>query len=210
MAGINRYVAIEGNIGAGKTTLSKMLAERLNARLVLEEFADNPFLAAFYENRERYAFSLEMSFLADRYHQLSSLTTNDLFQSLTIADYSIYKSLIFAQNNLSGKELSLYRNFFEITASGLQQPDVILYLHRSMGKLQDHIKKRGRSYEQKIEDSYLDDIQANYIRFFKQREDIRVLVLQADHYDFLHKPEDLAYVEGLLNKDYKPGLNFLG
>lgn len=209
MATVNNYIAIEGNIGAGKTTLSKLLAEEMNARLILEEFADNPFLAAFYENRERYAFSLEMSFLADRYHQLSALNTNDLFQPFTLADYSIYKSLIFAQNNLRDKEMSLYRNFFEITASSLRKPDLIIYLHRSMSKLQSHIRQRGRSYEQAIENSYLDDIQANYIRFFKQRSEIKVVVVNADNYDFLNSADDLAFMKSLLIKDFKPGLNFM-
>lgn len=203
------YLALEGNIGAGKTTLSKLLAREMNARLILEEFADNPFLAAFYNNKERYAFSLEMSFLADRYHQLGDLNTSDLFQPFTIADYSIYKSLIFAQNNLKDKELSLYRNFFEITAGSLRKPDLILYLHRSMNKLQSHIKQRGRSYEQSIESTYLDDIQANYIRFFKQRSEIKVVVLNADNYDFLNNRQDLLSVISLLEKDFKPGLNFV-
>jgi len=203
------YVAIEGNIGAGKTTLSKLLAKEMDARLILEEFADNPFLAAFYKNKDRYAFSLEMSFLADRYHQLSGLNTSDLFQPFTIADYSIYKSLIFAQNNLRDKELSLYRNFFEITASSLRKPDLILYLHRSMNKLQSHIRQRGRSYEQSIESAYLDDIQSNYIRFFKQRSEIKVVVLNADNYDFLNQPQDVLAVRSLLKNNFKPGLNFI-
>lgn len=205
----NRYVAIEGNIGAGKTTLAKLLSQKMNARLMLEEFTDNPFLASFYSNRERYAFSVEMSFLADRYHQMGRYNKEDLFQPLLLSDYSIYKSLIFAQNNLHGNELQLYRNFFQIVSGQLKTPDLILFLNRSYESLHRHIEKRGRSYEQQIEPEYLMNIQTNYIRFFKQMQDVTVAVVDADKYDILRSKADLEVLEDIISQKFKPGLNFL-
>lgn len=206
---MSQFIAIEGNIGAGKTTLAKILSERLDARLLLEDFAENPFLAAFYDNRERYAFSLEMSFLADRYHQLKSLMKEDLFQPRIISDYSLYKSLIFAQNNLKDNELSLYRNLFDIMAGNLKQPDLVIFLNRSYETLRKHIRQRGRSYEQGIELEYLMNIQENYSRFFKQKHDVPVLVLEADNYDFLNRPSDVEALEQVLSRELREGLNFI-
>lgn len=205
-----RYVALEGNIGAGKTTLAKKLAETMDARLVLEEFTDNPFLALFYENPGRYAFSLEMAFLADRYHQLGKINDQDMFQPLTIADYSIYKSLIFAQNNLKMHELDLYRNLFRIIADNLRQPDLVIYLNRSIEVLQKHIKQRGRSYEQHIQSLYLKDIHDNYTEFFKQNKSIHVVVIDADRFDFINNEADFNLLQNLVYQNFKPGLNFLG
>lgn len=205
----NRYIAFEGNIGAGKTTLARLLAEKTGARLMLEEFADNPFLASFYENRSRYAFSLEMAFLADRFHQLGNYKENDLFQPLLIADYSIYKSLIFAQNNLSGNELHLYRNFFEIIAGSLRKPDLVIFLNRSMDTLERQILNRGREYELMIERQYLLNIQENYIRFFKQNAEVHVVVVDADRYDFIGNEAHLEWLKYLVSQTFKPGLNFI-
>lgn len=204
-----RYVALEGNIGAGKTTLARKLATTLNARLVLEEFTDNPFLAMFYENPKRHAFALEMSFLADRYHQLQQYASDDLFHPVTIADYSIYKSLIFAQNNLQDQELALYRNLFDIIARNLKQPDLVIYFNRPVETLLKHIEKRNRSYEQNIEPAYLEDIHSNYTRFFKQNNTIEVVVVNADNYDFLNNEEHYLYLQELIFQKFKPGLNFL-
>lgn len=204
-----RYVALEGNIGAGKTTLARKLAERLNARLVLEEFTDNPFLAMFYENPGRHAFALEMSFLADRYHQLQQYASDDLFHPVTIADYSIYKSLVFAQNNLRGQELTLYRNLFDIIARNLKQPDLVIYFNRPVETLLKHIQKRNRSYEQNIAPAYLEDIHTNYTGFFKQNNTIEVVVVNADNYDFLNNEEHYLYLQELIFQKFKPGLNFL-
>lgn len=206
---MSQFIAIEGNIGAGKTTLATLLAERLNARLMLEEFAENPFLAHFYDNPDRYSFSLEMSFLADRYHQLKSMMREDLFQPRIISDYSLYKSLIFAQNNLKDNELDLYRNLFNIMAANLKQPDLVIFLNRSYDTLRKHIRQRGRSYEQGIELEYLMNIQKNYSRFFKQKHDVPVLVLDADNYDFLNRPQDVTALEDILSQEMPEGLNFI-
>ena len=139
-----QYLVIEGNIGAGKTTLATMLAQELNAKLILEQFADNPFLPQFYKNPERYSFPLELSFLAERYKQLNvDLRTGSLFQNLTIADYFFMKSLIFAQNTLTGDELQLYKQIFSIIYNTLPKPNLYVYLHLSTDKLLQNIKKRG-------------------------------------------------------------------
>ena len=202
------YVVIEGNIGAGKTTLVQKLASKLTARPLFEEFSDNPFLPLFYEEPERYAFSLEMAFLADRYHQLRGVQFQDLFQPMVLADYSIYKSWIFARQNLKNQELQLYKNLFEIIASSLPQPEIIIYLNRTLRGLRKNIVSRNRSYEQQIPDSYLLDIQESYIQFFKQLERIPVVIIDVDSYDFLYKPTDLDIFPAILEKEYKPGINF--
>ncbi len=203
------YIAFEGNIGAGKTTLAKKLATTLNARLILEEFADNPFLASFYENPQRYAFSLEMSFLADRYHQLQLFAGEDLFQPVTIADYSISKSLVFAQNNLSGNEFLLYKNLFQIISRSLKQPDLIVYFNRSIDQLMEHIRIRNRPYEQQIKSTYLQEIQTKYINFFTQNEALKVLVIEADNYDFINNQTDYKFLQELIFQKFSPGLNFI-
>ncbi len=205
----HRYIALEGNIGSGKTTLSTKLAKTLDARLILEEFKENPFLPLFYENQMRYAFSLEMAFLADRYHQLQQYIANDLFQTITLADYSIYKSLVFAQNNLKGQELVLYKNLFDIIARSLKQPDLVVYFNRPVETLLQHIKKRNRSYEQNIKTEYLQDIQSHYTEFFKQNKKIPVVVLEADNYDFLNSSEDFEHLQDIIFQNFSPGLNFL-
>jgi len=143
-----RYLVIEGNIGAGKTTLTKMIAEEYNARVVLEQFADNPFLPKFYDDPQRYSFPLELSFLAERYRQLNNeLRAVSLFQPLVVADYFFMKSLIFAQNTLAQDEFNLYRQIFEIIYSSIPKPDLYVYLHLPVPRLIQNIKKRGREYE---------------------------------------------------------------
>lgn len=205
----HRYIAFEGNIGSGKTTIGTKMATSLDARLILEEFNENPFLPLFYQKPSRYAFSLEMAFLADRYHQLQQYAAEDLFQTITLADYSIYKSLIFAQNNLNGHELVLYKNLFEIIAKSLKQPDLVIYFNRPVSTLQQHIKKRNRPYEQNIGDEYLQDIQARYTEFFKQNDTIPVAVIEADNYDFINSGEDFEQLQNIMFQNYSPGLNFI-
>lgn len=205
----HKYIALEGNIGSGKTTISTKLAKALDARLILEEFKENPFLPLFYQNPSRYAFSLEMAFLADRYHQLRQYIANDLFQTITLADYSIYKSLIFAQKNLKDQELVLYKNLFEIIARNLKQPDLVIYFNRPVDSLLEHIKKRNRPYEQNIKPEYLKDIQSHYTEFFKQNEKIPVVVIEADNYDFLNSIEDLENLQDIMIQNFNPGLNFI-
>lgn len=187
-----KYIAIEGNIGAGKTTLAKQLSKRLKGRLVLEEFADNPFLEKFYGDSERYAFSVEMAFLADRYHQLSELpTSGDLFQSYIIADYAPFKSLIFAQNNLSQDEFRLYREFWQMAFQHIRQPDIIIFLNRSYSSLQRNIAKRGRSYEQNLPTDYLERLTERYSNYLKHFWEGKILRVDADKVDFLHSETDV-------------------
>lgn len=197
-----KYIAIEGNIGSGKTTLAKLLSERLHARLVLEEFEENPFLGRFYEDKERFAFSVEMSFLADRYHQLSNLpTTQDLFLPNLVADYAPFKSLIFAQNNLSEVEFQLYRKFWQMALGKVRQPDLLIFLHRPLESLLRNIDKRGRFYEKNMSHNYLLRLNESYASFIKQNWASKVIDLNADYFDFLHSESDLErVVDAVLEK----------
>jgi deoxyguanosine kinase len=185
------YIAIEGNIGAGKTTLANMIAEDFNAKIVLERFADNPFLPKFYEDNERFAFPLEMSFLADRYQQLSDdLAQFDLFKNFIVSDYYIFKSLIFAQVTLPKDEYFLYRKMFDIMYKEITKPDLYIYLYQNTPQLIENIKKRGREYEQKIAPEYLDKIHQGYSSFIKTEENLNTLIIDVSNMDFLENPED--------------------
>jgi 2-amino-4-hydroxy-6-hydroxymethyldihydropteridine diphosphokinase len=185
------YIAIEGNIGAGKTTLSRMIADDFNAKIILERFADNPFLPKFYEDNERYAFPLEMSFLADRHQQLSDdLAQFDLFKNFIVSDYYIFKSLIFAQVTLQKEEYFLYRKMFNIMYKEISKPDLYIYLYQSTSRLIENIKKRGRDYEQKIEPAYLDKIHKGYSGFIKTEENLNTLIIDVSDKDFVNNPED--------------------
>src|SRR5689334_12922213 len=160
------FIVIEGNIGAGKTTLAHLLSRKLNARLILEQFADNPFLPKFYENPKQYAFPLELFFMAERYKQLKELIQQkDMFQTVTITDYLFTKCLLFAKVNLPEDEFRLYSRLFEIIHHQLVQPEILIYLHAPVNKLQQNIKKRNRSYEQNIPDEYLFSIQETYTHY---------------------------------------------
>ena len=195
------YIAIEGNIGAGKTTLSRMIAEDFNAKIILERFADNPFLPKFYEDNERYAFPLEMSFLADRYQQLSDdLAQFDLFKNFIVSDYYIFKSLIFAQVTLQKEEYFLYRKMFDIMYKEISKPDLYIYLYQNTPRLIENIKKRGRDYEQKIEPAYLDKIHKGYKGFIKTEENLNTLIIDVSDKDFVNNPEDYKEViKSILN-----------
>ena len=185
------YVAIEGNIGAGKTSLTNLLSDDFNAKKVLERFADNPFLPKFYENEERYAFPLEMSFLADRYQQLTDdLAQYDLFKSFIISDYYIFKSLIFAQVTLTQDEYSLYRKMFDIMYKEITKPDLYIYLYQNTTRLLENIKKRGRDYEQNISEDYLKRLHQGYQTFINSEKELRVLVIDVSEMDFVNCPDD--------------------
>ena len=163
-----RYLVIEGNIGAGKTSLSKLIAERKKGRLFLEQYAENPFLPKFYENPERYSFPLELSFLADRYNQLkNNLSSFDLFNELIVSDYFFMKSLIFSAHTLQEDEYRLYRQLFDIIYSTLPKPDLYIYLHKNIDLLLKNISKRGREYEKKISAEYLKGIETGYFNFLQ-------------------------------------------
>lgn len=189
------YIAIEGNIGAGKTTLASKIAEDFNAKVVLERFADNPFLPKFYKDQSRYAFPLEMSFLADRYQQLSDdLAQFDLFKDFIVADYHIFKSLIFAKVTLSEDEYRLYRKLFEIIYKEMKKPDLYVYLYQNTERLLQNIKKRGRNYEQEIPKEYLESINQGYLDFIKTQSGLNVLIIDVSEKDFVKNQEDYIFI----------------
>ena len=189
------YIAIEGNIGAGKTTLANKLAEDFNAKMVLERFADNPFLPKFYEDQSRYAFPLEMSFLADRYQQISDdLAQFDLFKDFVVADYHIFKSLIFAKVTLAEDEFRLYKTMFDIIYKEMPKPDLYIYLYQNTERLLQNIKLRGRSYEQEIPAEYLEKINSGYLDYIKSQKDLNVLIIDVSNKDFLQNQEDYAFI----------------
>lgn len=189
------YVAFEGNIGAGKTTLVHKIAEDFNGKTVLERFADNPFLPKFYKDQSRYAFPLEMSFLADRYQQLADdLAQFDLFKDFIVADYHIFKSLIFAKITLAEDEYRLYRNLFDIIYKEMPKPDLYIYLYQNTDRLLQNIKKRGRVYEQNIEAAYLEKINNGYLEYIKSQTDLNVLIIDVSDRDFVKNHEDYLYI----------------
>ncbi|MDE3212135.1 MAG: deoxynucleoside kinase [Bacteroidota bacterium] len=203
------FITIEGNIGAGKTTLAHLLSKRLNARLILEQFADNPFLPKFYENQQQYAFPLELFFMAERYKQLKDLLqTKDLFQNITISDYLFTKCLLFAKVNLPEPEFQLYQKLFDIINPQLIQPDLLIFLHAPVSKLKENIKKRNRPYEQGIEPEYLASLQDTYSQYIRQHN-IKTLFIDATSADFLGNEAHLEAVVEALDRDYGEGQHIL-
>jgi deoxyadenosine/deoxycytidine kinase len=202
------YIAIEGNIGAGKTTLATRLSKQFNTRLILEQFEDNSFLPKFYEDQARYAFPLELSFLADRFQQLKTqVAVQDMFHPITIADYFILKSLIFAKKTLNGEEFNLYSRLFSIIENALPKPDLLVYLYLDIKRLQRNIRMRGRVYEQKIEDDYLRKIQEGYLDYIKQQQDLRVLLIDTNHLDFVAHPKDYDKLTEIITQKYPLGIH---
>ena len=202
------FITIEGNIGAGKTTLAHMLARHYNARLILEQFADNPFLPKFYENPAQNAFPLELFFMAERYKQLKELVhTADLFQSVTVSDYLFTKCLLFAKVNLPDQEFRLYQKLFDIINAQVVQPDILIYLHAPVSKLQANIRRRNRSYEQSISDEYLFNIQEAYTNYIRQHN-IRTLFIDVSNADFLDNKAHLDVVLDALNRDIGEGQHY--
>ncbi|MDB5232095.1 MAG: 2-amino-4-hydroxy-6-hydroxymethyldihydropteridine pyrophosphokinae [Chitinophagaceae bacterium] len=204
-----QFITVEGNIGAGKTTLSHLLAEKLNARLILEQFADNPFLPKFYENPQQYAFPLELFFLAERYKQLKDMIhKQELFQSVTVSDYLFTKCLLFAKVNLPQEEFRLYQKLFEIIHQQLLFPDILIYLHAPVSRLQSNIRKRQREYEQKIPDDYLFSIQETYTSYIKEHN-IKTLFIDASNADFINDPSHVQIIMDALEKDYGDGQHYI-
>ena len=202
-----QYIVIEGCIGAGKTTLSEMLAEDLNAELVLERFADNCFLPKFYKDPLHYAFPVEMTFLTDRYQQLKQLLSQrDMFKDLVISDYFIDKCIIFSKNNLQPDEYSLYTKVYDIISTYLPKPDLLVYLYNNADRLLQNIAKRGRSYEQEITADYLNNIQDSYMTYLKQHPNLPILIVEARDLDFVQNPADYQKIKDLLNQQYPVGI----
>ena len=204
----HHYIAIEGNIGAGKTTLSRMVADQFDCRLILEEFADNPFLPFFYENPERYAFSVELFFMTERHKQLQSdLKQTNLFQQSIVADYFFIKTLLFAGKTLSTEEFRLFQRLFHILNASFPKPNLLVYLHRSVDDLVKNIQKRGRAYEQDITPDYLAQIQEAYFEYFRTERHVPILILDVDGIDFI---SDAIYYEQILQHlclEYEKGIH---
>ena len=203
------FITIEGNIGAGKTTLSHLLSKHFQARLILEEFADNPFLPKFYEKPDQYAFPLELFFMAERYKQLKDLLqTKELFQTVTISDYLFTKCLLFAKVNLPDEEFRLYQKLFDIINPQIVQPDILIYLHAPVNKLQENIKKRNRTYEQSIPNDYLFSLQETYTAYIKQHN-IKTLFIDTSNADFLGNEAYFNTIIHALDKDYGEGQYYI-
>ncbi len=203
-----RFIAIEGNIGAGKTTLSQLLSQHYNAKLVLEEFAENPFLTKFYENPKQYAFPLELFFLAERFKQQQEFIKNkDLFQEVTISDYIFTKCLLFAKVNLPEEEFRLYQKMFDVFYQQLNPPDIIIYLHAPVNKLQGNIKKRNRKFELAIPDEYLFKIQETYTSYIKQHN-VKTIFVDASNADFLYNEAHFKVITDALEKDLEEGQHY--
>jgi len=206
------YLAIEGTMGAGKTTLASRISQDFNGKLILEEYEPdkNPFLAKFYEEPEKYAFQVEMTFLALRFQQLKDKLANlDLFHDFIISDYYVAKSLIFSRETLQPDEYSLFARFFNIIFSNIPKPELMVYLYLDVEHLQRNIRKRGREYEQKIDDSYLDNLQKGYFDFIRQQTDMRILILDTNNIDFVANQRDYEKIVDAINQPYDIGVHRL-
>lgn len=202
------FIVVEGNIGAGKTTLCRMLAEDFGYRLILEQFADNPFLPHFYRNPERYAFPVELFFMTERHKQLQEeLSQRNLFQQAIVSDYFFFKTLLFARNNLKEEEYRLFQRLFNILNASFPRPDLLVYLHRSAGNLIGNIRKRGREYEQDISAQYLEQIQQAYFEFFRSAENLPILIIDIEQIDFLNNREHYQKLLDCMRHPYEPGLH---
>lgn len=204
---IYNYIAIEGNIGAGKTTLASMIGQQFGARVILEQFEDNNFLSKFYENPERYAFPLELSFLSDRYQQLKSELSNlDLFHSLIVSDYFINKSVIFARKTLSSDEYQLFYKLFNIMNEKIPKPELLVHLYVKTERLKRNIHKRGRSFEKNITEDYLSEIQESYLHYLKLQQRMKILMLDINELDFVSNPSHYQKIVETINQEYPAGI----
>jgi len=202
------FIVVEGCIGAGKTQLSKKIADKLNARLILEQFEENPFLPKFYQDKGRYSFPLEISFLAARYQQLNSeLQPQSLFHNFTVSDYILGKCLLFSRINLDEDEFSLYRKIFEIIQANVPSPDLFIYLHNTYENLLRNIHKRGRPYEKDIDEEYLANINEGYLQLIKNSQGMCVLLLDTSRVDFVNNENHFEAIYQLLHQQYEPGIH---
>ena len=200
----HNFIAIEGNIGSGKTTLAKKISKDLKGKLILEQFSDNPFLPKFYRNPKKYAFSLELFFMAERFQQLRDENiTNDLFNSPIISDYAFFKSKLFAQNNLRDDELILFNKLFSSMFNSIRKPDLIVYLHSNINRIQQNINQRGREYEKKISSIYLKDIEKKYFDYFKKQSDFQTIIFDVSKIDFVKEPSIYSKILSEIEKAKK-------
>jgi deoxyadenosine/deoxycytidine kinase len=185
-----KYIAIEGVIGAGKTSLAKKIKERLNAELILEQFEANPFLESFYSDRRRYAFQTQMFFLINRYKQQELLNQENLFTDFYVCDYIFEKDRIFAYLNLNGEELKLYESIFPLLARNLRKPDLVVYLQSSVDRLMYNIKKRSRRVERNLTRSYIEELSDSYNHYFFRYNSTPLLIVNSTEIDFVKSSSD--------------------
>jgi len=205
-----RYITVEGNIGAGKTSLATMLSNDFKGKLILEQFADNPFLPQFYKRPKQFAFPLELFFLAERYQQLKDVAASpDLFGSITVTDYLFAKSHLFASINLSDEEMKLFNRLSQIMQTSLPEPELLLYLHSPVEKLLKNIEKRGRPYEKDITPKYLQSVQDGYFELFKKMHHLRIVVLDSSELDFVNKKSDYDAVLQIINTEHETGMKVI-
>lgn len=196
----NRYIVVEGVIGVGKTSLSNILAERFGARRVLEVVEENPFLANFYDDRQKYAFQTQLFFLLSRFRQQQQLFQQDLFKSITVSDYLFAKDRIFACLNLDPNELSLYDRVFEALGTRVAKPDLVIYLQARVDVLLQRIKKRGREFERKFDIGYLEELVRAYNDFFFHYNETPLLVVNTSDIDFVSNEADLENLLAVVRK----------
>lgn len=202
------FVAVEGNIGAGKTTFCNMIANNYGCKLILEQFTDNPFLPFFYENQERYAFPVELFFMTERHKQLQELLSQgELFQDLIVSDYFFIKTLLFAKNNLNAEEYRLFQRLFYVLNATFRKPDILVYLHRSVDNLLKNISKRGRDFEKDIKPEYLLSLQNAYFEYFKTEKEIPILIIDLEDLSFSQEGEVFKHLIELVGGDYSKGVN---
>ncbi len=209
---MNRYkfITVEGNIGAGKTSLAKRIAETYGAKLILETFVENPFLPKFFEDPKRYAFSAELFFLADRYHQIQeNLNEFNLLNQLIVSDYVFMKSLLYSRVNLTDDEFKLLQRIFHIMYPNLPDPELLVYIHSPVERIIANIKKRGRDFEQGVSSEYLLKIQNAYFNYFKQKPELKILIINGEHIDFVNIEADYQKILECINKEYEPGLHHI-
>jgi deoxyadenosine/deoxycytidine kinase len=203
-----RYICVEGNIGSGKTSLCTKLAKRFNGKLILEQFTDNPFLPYFYSDPERYAFPVEIFFMTERHKQLQKhILTQDLFAEHIFADYCFTKTLLFAKNNLNQEEFRIFQHLFQLLESPFPYPDLLVYLHRSTGKLMKLIESRGRAMESPITETYLNMVQNAYFEYFRNENAYPILIIDVEDMDFVKDKDDMNEIVKLMSQKYNPGVH---
>lgn len=205
-----RYVSIEGNIGAGKTTLAELLAKEFGGRIILEQFRENPYLEKFYSDKESYALQLEMSFMLDRYQALNKILSEPhIFDHFVVSDYMFARSLLFAKINLKREEHQLLRHLFDVMDKKLPKPELIFYLHLDTANLLDNIKKRGRQYEQVITKPYLNRIERMYFEYFKQMQNQKIVIVNVKNTNWAKDVFVFQHLLELFDRDYKEGVNIV-